>query len=359
MYKNRMILMTGVIFSLLLAGCNMPAEGGAGPNAWIDTPLNGMTLPLEPVVVRSHSASEDGTASAALYVNGVQVRADNVLNPSERLVEISQVWQPTEPGDYVLQVVATDGSGNAASSISVRVHIGGSVANPTAIEGGQAAEAADTPETRIPSGLQPDTSTLTASVPVVFDPTFTFTVNANCREGPGTAFEVEASFFQGQSAQIDGRNQGESRWWWVRVSGGGHCWVSDSTGIPSGPIGNVQAVYEPPPPVVIEATEPPEAPPPPPPPAVETAPAAPGNLSVTNHVCGGSTYSVTLGWQDNADNELGYRVYRNGSLITTLGTNNSSYTDFPPVGGPYTYKVEAFNNNGSQSASTSDPGCMF
>lgn len=336
-------LMTVCFLTLIFASCNMSSAGAPGPRTWIDAPLNGSTLPLEPVVVRSHAGSEGGTRSAVLYVNGSQVSTDNVADPSAKLVEISQVWVPAAAGDYDVYVVAIDSAGNEGRSNSVRVHIGGGVVNPAPAQGGQSPEPVVTAETRIPESIQPGT------------PTFTFTTNANCREGPGTVYEVDDSFLQGQSVQIDGRNQDQPRWWWVLKSSGSHCWVSDSTGTASGPTENAKVVTAPPPPIVITITDT-SAPPPPPP--QETAPVAPGNLqSVT--VCNShDPFTVTLSWQDNATNESGYRVYRNGTVIANLGANAASYTENPPGSGPYNYKVEAYNNVGASGATVPDVVCF-
>ena len=52
--------------ALLLAGCS--GAGGPGPRTWIDSPLDGSTIELGPVIVRSHAASAGGTAQAALLV---------------------------------------------------------------------------------------------------------------------------------------------------------------------------------------------------------------------------------------------------------------------------------------------------
>jgi hypothetical protein len=91
-----------------------------------------------------------------------------------------------------------------------------------------------------------------------------------------------------------------------------------------------------------------------------TPPEAPEQLHIANQVCSGQTYSVTLGWIDAAHNEDGYRVYRDGALITTIGPNSTSHTDNPPYGGPYTYGVEAFNSAGSSSRLTvQEAGCIY
>ena len=88
-------------------------------------------------------------------------------------------------------------------------------------------------------------------------------------------------------------------------------------------------------------------------------PKAPAQLNIVNQVCTGQTYAVTLGWIDAADNEDGYRVYREGALIATLGANATSFTDNPPYGGPYTYGVETFNSAGSSTRPTvQEAGCI-
>jgi hypothetical protein len=67
-----------------------------------------------------------------------------------------------------------------------------------------------------------------------------------------------------------------------------------------------------------------------------------------------------VGWNDTATNESGYRVYRDGNLIATLGANATGYTDSPPYGGPYTYGVEAFNAAGASSRPTVvESGCIY
>lgn len=89
-------------------------------------------------------------------------------------------------------------------------------------------------------------------------------------------------------------------------------------------------------------------------------PKAPEKLAITGQVCTDKAYSVMLGWVDVADNEEGYRVYRDGALIATLGANASGYTDQPAYGGPYTYGVEAYNSTGASARPTvQEPGCIY
>jgi hypothetical protein len=89
-------------------------------------------------------------------------------------------------------------------------------------------------------------------------------------------------------------------------------------------------------------------------------PSAPTKLSIGNRQCSAQAYSLTLEWKDNADDETGYRIYREGQLIATLGANAESYSDDPPYGGPYQYGVEAYNDSGASSRPTvQEAGCIF
>jgi CSLREA domain-containing protein len=86
-------------------------------------------------------------------------------------------------------------------------------------------------------------------------------------------------------------------------------------------------------------------------------PADPGSLDLSLS-CGGAGYQVKLSWDDKANNEDGYRVYRDGERIATLDDNTEGYTDDPGFGGPYKYSVEAFNDSGASGRSNAKaPEC--
>jgi hypothetical protein len=90
-------------------------------------------------------------------------------------------------------------------------------------------------------------------------------------------------------------------------------------------------------------------------------PAAPGGFSTGQVVCSANEYTVPLSWQDQSDNEEGFRLYRDGQLIATLNANAKGYTDSPPAtGSPVEYGLEAFNDAGASSrVETSDGGCLY
>jgi hypothetical protein len=110
----------------------------------------------------------------------------------------------------------------------------------------------------------------------VTGPSLTLTKNANCREGPGTAYDTDDTLFEGQTVLIDGRNQ-ESSWFWVKKpSGSGHCWVSVVTGQIVGDINAVQIVSaEPLPQPQPQPNEPPQPQQP-----ADTTPPAISNVSI-------------------------------------------------------------------------------
>jgi hypothetical protein len=60
---------------------------------------------------------------------------------------------------------------------------------------------------------------------------------------------------------------------------------------------------------------------------------------------------VKITWTDNSDNESGFRIYKEGSLLGTRGANKSSYTDVFSVGlilgsVSYEYGVSSYNDFG-------------
>ncbi|MFB6291432.1 MAG: fibronectin type III domain-containing protein [Candidatus Bipolaricaulia bacterium] len=80
------------------------------------------------------------------------------------------------------------------------------------------------------------------------------------------------------------------------------------------------------------------------------APARPGNFDYEVL----SPEEVKLTWDDNADNEAGFRIYRNGEKIATVGPDNTSYTDTAvEKGESYNYRVAAYNEGGESSTTSS------
>ena len=84
--------------------------------------------------------------------------------------------------------------------------------------------------TLVPTETATSTATVTPTA-TVSGPIITFIKDANCRNGPGTKYDVVTSYFKGQTLQIVGRNPDfNNTWWYVNMPAGGKCWVSLATG---------------------------------------------------------------------------------------------------------------------------------
>ena len=183
--------------------------------------------------------------------------------------------------------------------------------------------------------LPPGASPIT---PTPLEATATLIQNANCRHGPGTRFVVMTSLLAGQQVVLEGRSAPGLPAWWLAVlpNGTARCWLSGVTLQLEGPAEGLSIVNAP------------------------AIPAAPTQLSIARRSCAtGQMYQVLLQWVDGATDETGYRVYRDGTVIATLPANSTSYTDNPPLGGPYTYAVEAYNQYAvSDQATVQLEGCQ-
>jgi hypothetical protein len=65
-------------------------------------------------------------------------------------------------------------------------------------------------------------------------PTLTLLKNANCRKGPGTAYDSIDVLLKGTSVAIEGHNEDSSWFWVMKPSGSGRCWISASVGTANG-----------------------------------------------------------------------------------------------------------------------------
>jgi uncharacterized protein YraI len=205
-------------------------------------------------------------------------------------------------------------------------------------------------------------------------PIATLKQNANCRYGPGIVYGLVTSLQEGQEVLIEGRNA-DSSWWWILLpQSTTHCWLSDTTVEVSGSVAGIPIIAAPPTSTstrttTLKSTSTPTRTPQPPtatrtPTRTDTPkpspPAAPAQLQISTRVCTDTEYSVTLWWMDVANNEDGYRVFRDGQLLATLGKNSTGYKDYPPGSGPYTYGVEAYNVAGTSSRPTVfEEGCIY
>ncbi len=80
----------------------------------------------------------------------------------------------------------------------------------------------------------------------------------------------------------------------------------------------------------------------------DTPPSAPNNLSSLPT----SWYQLRLTWIDNSDNENGFKIERDSSIIATVSAEVTLYVDNSVTGGiTYAYRVIAFNMAGDSPSS--------
>jgi hypothetical protein len=221
-----------------------------------------------------------------------------------------------------------------------------------------------------------DTAIVTSSAPVasVSSPT-------NCRTGPGVEYDLVFTMNAGSTAQVVGKNT-PTNYWIVNNPAGGTCWLWGQNAVVTGNTAALPEFPAPPQPTAkfTKTPKPTSTPKPTVKPIGGTlvhpiftlifvipAPNAPSHLGISR-TCAGSfsgitpiwIEDVTFTWQDNANNEDGYHIYKNGSLISTLPANSTQYNISlhydQGTGGPLyvTFGVEAFNIGGASARPTMD-----
>jgi hypothetical protein len=162
---------------------------------------------------------------------------------------------------------------------------------------------------------------------------------AACRLGPSANDEILTTLGAGTTVDLIAQDTADGYWMVKDPSSGSSCWVKMQDASASGSYALL-------PEVTPQATE-----------AQASTPAKPGSSSNFNYWeynCGAGT--VSLQWLDNADNEAGYRIYRNGQMIADLPAGSTSYTDAISLGiGALQYSIRSYNDAG-ESAPLNTPG---
>ena len=227
------VLAAPLLMALSMAGCS---PGTQGPMTWMDRPLDGQRVALAALTIQAHSSDENGVAKMQFFV------ADALLAEAptggQRLSNASVDWMPPGPGTYMVSARAIDGAGNYGPAAHAQIVVSGSIATaalpPTARPG----------QTSLPPAPAARSLTTTPpSAPLVSGaPSATLTQNANCRTGPGTAFENIDTLLKGINAVVEGRNE-QNSWLMVRKPGGrGTCWVSTVSVVVQGDLNRVPVI---------------------------------------------------------------------------------------------------------------------
>jgi hypothetical protein len=176
-----------------------------------------------------------------------------------------------------------------------------------------------------------ETTTITPTFSV---PMLTVLESTNCRTGPGEEYEVVVTYLQGKELEIAGRYDPEN-FWLVKSSESpaGTCWLWGQYVELAGSYWAVSSVT-------------------PPPTVTARPPRAPGILS-WEFFCSANTLTFTVNWADNANNEAGYRVFRNGEALAELPADTTTFTDNYPIGPEESveYYLQVFGPSGDANSS--------
>ncbi len=177
MRRQAVVLSLLALVAGLLGGCK---PGHGAPQVWIDSPLNGSTLPLLPVQVQSHVGGLAGAVDVELWVNDAVVDKSSASMAPNGLLFTQQLWNPAGPGAYTLKVLAR-GSGSAWGQALATVMIASqATATPTvaATVGGTSTPTATGVPTATPTPVAMATEVPTATPTATAIPTATPTPTA-------------------------------------------------------------------------------------------------------------------------------------------------------------------------------------
>jgi hypothetical protein len=168
----------------------------------------------------------------------------------------------------------------------------------------------------------------------------------NCRTGPGTNYEIVFTYTAGTKLEITGRD--ESRNFWLVKSDKsptGTCWMwTGSVDVTDNALA-VASVAPPSTPTSASGNTsggtPPEAP----------------SLQKWDYSCGDGKLTFTVTWNDKATDETGYRIFRNGELLTELPADSNTYTDTLASEQNVEYYIQVYSPGGTANSSAMKAGC--
>ena len=198
----------------------------------------------------------------------------------------------------------------------------------------------------IQAPLLPVSSTPTFAPTGTITPTYSVPIlsvreQTNCRTGPGQDYEVIFTYLPNKKLEIIGRFD-PGNFWLVKSSESqtGECWLWGEYVDLSGSYWVVASVTPPP----TKTIPPPNAP-----------------VVSWDYFCNyaSNQINVDLKWSDAANNETGYRVIRNGGLVTQLPANSTTFSETIVLvaGDTTSYQVEVYNSTDATRSSPVSFAC--
>ena len=226
--KTKLWITFGLI-TLVLAACEYPGQSTSTPEPepayiWIDAPLDGSSIPLEPYKIVMHGLITN-LHQYEISINGIEdgfaPPLQNYPGNTNWITYGEYFWTPPAPGLYTISVKIVGASSEAPNWSGTPAQVQVIVPHSDVAEESQPI-------------LEPLTDTPTAESRVTFTPTPTATptlelevctltalVNLFCRPAPG--YEPVDSFTPGQFAEVVA--QSESLWQVIGPNNGARCTV--------------------------------------------------------------------------------------------------------------------------------------
>jgi len=179
------------------------------------------------------------------------------------------------------------------------------------------------------------TVTPTYSVPML-----TVKEGTNCRTGPGENYDVVVTYLSGKQLEIAGRYD-PGNFWLVKSSESptGTCWLWGQYVEVTGSYWTVASVT---------------------PPATAThAPPRAAGLIKYEFFCSSDMMTITIIWADNAKDETGYRILRNGQVVAELPANSTTYTESTQLtsGQSAEYYIQVYSDSGLANTRVGSASC--
>jgi len=110
-------------------------------NAWIDVPVDGITVPEGQIIqIKGHASNPQGTSKIEIWINGELYFEIEDPPTQGKLSMFSQEWLPPRPGEYTIQVLAIGGDGSASDPDNARVQVGAPIAEVQPVPEGEPAD---------------------------------------------------------------------------------------------------------------------------------------------------------------------------------------------------------------------------
>jgi len=186
-------------------------------SAWIDAPLDGSTLSMEPYEIVAHGSDPGAIVALELSINNEILITYPNPSPDNLLVSVRETWSPPHPGEYLIEARSQNSSSVWSKPASVNIQ----VVAPDPIE------ILPADPTKVAVEIIP-TATIEFSQ-TNCNPTIQAKINTTCRSGPTTYNIPVAYLLEGDIADINGKNI-DATWWSVNLPDlDSSCWISDQT----------------------------------------------------------------------------------------------------------------------------------